>query len=162
MTPAAGARAQPSTPAARGNAPQPTVSSQGSFNVSQGLRTRCNLPSTPEQSPQFDFDDAGLRERGRSILDRVADCMTTGALKDSSITIVGHTDPRGPDEYNHDLGLLRAEFAREYLLTRGVSASRVTVQSRGELDATGTDENTWQLDRRIDIDETAPTNPSTR
>jgi outer membrane protein OmpA-like peptidoglycan-associated protein len=34
----------------------------------------------------------------------------------------------------------------------GVDASKVTTTSRGKLDATGSDEASWQQDRRVDID----------
>lgn len=158
LTPASGVRTPPTQAAPRVDEPQTTVSSSGSFNLSEGVRTRCNLPDEPREDPQFDFDDAGLRDRGKRILDGVADCMLNGALKDESLTIVGHADPRGPDDYNQELGARRAESARDYLMQRGVPLARMTVQSHGERDATGTDESSWQLDRRIDIDETTPAN----
>ena len=40
------------------------------FKVSPAVQAKCNLPDTPTDSPQFDFDDASLRPRGMGILDR--------------------------------------------------------------------------------------------
>lgn len=146
-------RTLPGTPAPQPPAPEPNVSSNGNLNISERVRQGCNLPDEPEDSPQFDYDDAGLRDRGRRILNGVAECMTNGALKGEPLTIVGHADPRGTVDYNQDLGMQRAEAARDYLLSRGVPLARMTIESRGERDATGTDESSWQLDRRIDIDQ---------
>jgi len=156
FTPAADVRAPAPNPAASVAPPGRPVSSSGSFHVSERVRTGCKLPGEPEASPQFDFDDAGLRDRGKHILDGIGDCMSTGALNAASLMIVGHTDPRGPEAYNESLGMRRAEAARDYLMSKGVPSARITVQSRGELDATGTDENGWQLYRRIDIDQGGP------
>ena len=39
----------------------------------------------------------------------------------------------------------------DYLTRSGVAANQVTTMTRGELDAHGTDEAGWQLDRRVDL-----------
>lgn len=146
-------RTPPSASAPQPPAPESKVSSNGNLNISERVRERCSLPDEPEDSPQFDYDDAGLRDRGKRILNGVAECMTNGAMTGEPLTIVGHADPRGTEDYNQDLAMQRAEAARDYLLSRGVPLARMTVESRGERDATGTDESSWQLDRRIDIDQ---------
>ncbi|MEO8904520.1 MAG: OmpA family protein [Polyangiaceae bacterium] len=122
--------------------------------VSERLKEKCNLPDTPKQDPQFDFDEAALRNRGESILDNIATCMLTGPMKEDRLVVTGHADPRGTEEYNQALGMRRSSSAEDYLVSRGVPAARLDVRSRGELDATGTDERSWQLDRRVDLDET--------
>ena len=126
------------------------------FVVSESVRTKCNLPDTPAESPQFDFDEADIRPRGMGILDGLATCITDGALKGKGITLVGHTDSRGTDAYNKELGMKRAGAARDYLAKKGVADGDVTVKSRGEADATGTTEAGDQLDRRVEIDERTP------
>ena len=65
--------------------------------------------------------------------------------------LVGHTDPRGTDEYNLGLGTRRAESVRTYLQRLGVPATRLGPTTRGELDASGSDEAGWQRDRRVDL-----------
>ena len=49
------------------------------------------------------------------------------------------------------LGDHRADTVRRYLGGLGVDTKRIAETSRGELDATGTDETGWRQDRRVDI-----------
>jgi peptidoglycan-associated lipoprotein len=65
---------------------------------------------------------------------------------------MGRADPRGETEYNFVLGESRASSVRTYLMGLGLDGSRISTTSRGKLDATGTDEAGWQLDRRVDVD----------
>ena len=62
--------------------------------------------------------------------------------------VTGYADPRGTEEYNLALGDRRARAVRQYLGSLGVN---VTSSSRGEEDATGTDEGSWSNDRRAEI-----------
>lgn len=127
--------------------------------VSTSVREKCDVPDTSSEAPQFDFDDASLRPRGMGILDQVAHCMREGSLKGQPVTIIGHTDPRGSEDYNRKLGLLRAQAARDYLATKGVSAEVIGVKSRGEQDAAGQQPGAWQLDRRVEIQEISEVAP---
>lgn len=132
----------------------PDPGREGTLGLSPGIQKRCRLPETRAGSPQFDFDESELRPRGMNILDGVVTCMQDGGpLSGESISIVGHADPRGPNDYNRGLGMRRAEAARRYLTSKGVPESRVTVRSRGEADAKGTDPASWQLDRHVEIEE---------
>jgi len=109
------------------------------------------LPNDEEMAPKFDFDRAELRPRGQAILDSVATCLTQGAMKGETVTVIGHADPRGGDEYNRKLGRERAQAASDYLAGHAVEANRIRVESRGEEAATGTDEAGWGLDRRVEV-----------
>ena len=119
--------------------------------LSDDLRSGCSMPVTAGEAPHFDYDQAHLRPRGADILKDVAQCLTRGPLGDRSITIVGRTDPRGSEEHNDQLGASRASAARDYLTSRGVSPDRITIVSRGSEGATGDDEASWALDRRVDV-----------
>jgi OOP family OmpA-OmpF porin len=140
--------ATPSPPSVAQKTPQDNL-----FKVSPAVQAKCNLPDTPTASPQFDFDDAGLRPRGMGILDGIATCIREGSLKGEGVSITGHTDPRGSDSYNQDLGMRRADATRDYLMSKGVASTDITVQSRGKQDATGDAAAGWQLDRRVEIGE---------
>lgn len=120
--------------------------------LSDDIRRECQLPNAPREAPQFEFDQATLRSRGRNILDDVATCMSEGPLKGRIITIIGRTDPRGSTEHNQELATNRAEAARNYLAERGVPADTIRIWSRGEHGAQGTNEETWALDRRVDFE----------
>jgi len=52
--------------------------------------------------------------------------------KDTTVTIEGHADERGTREYNLALGERRANAVKDYLLTYGISGSRVSVISYGK------------------------------
>jgi outer membrane protein OmpA-like peptidoglycan-associated protein len=48
------------------------------------------------------------------------------------LSITGHTDAIGSDEYNQALGLRRAQSVQSYFENKGISANRIIVESRGE------------------------------
>ena len=66
------------------------------------------------------------------------------------ITIEGHADERGTREYNLALGERRANAAKNYLVSLGVDAGRVTTVSHGKEKplALGSDEASWAQNRR--------------
>ena len=72
--------------------------------------------------------------------------------KNSSLnfSIEGHADERGTREYNLALGELRANAARDYLMTYGVSQSRLTVISYGKERPVNSGSNplAWSQNRR--------------
>ena len=67
-----------------------------------------------------------------------------------SFTIEGHADERGTREYNLALGERRANAARDYLMTYGVSQSRLTVISYGKERPVNSGSNplAWSQNRR--------------
>lgn len=129
----------------------PSDDREKNVHASQEVQDLCELPSSPHEVPRFDYDDATLRDRGENILDDVAQCLSEGALKGRTVTLVGRADPRGSDAYNRRLGFSRAEAALAYLQARGVAPENVRLLSHGERGAHGFDEETWQLDRRVDL-----------
>ena len=72
--------------------------------------------------------------------------------KNSKITIVleGHADERGTREYNLALGERRANAAKDYLMTYGISSDRISVLSYGKERPVDTGSNTlaWSKNRR--------------
>jgi peptidoglycan-associated lipoprotein len=125
--------------------------STGGLHVSDAIARACNLPR-PETKSHFDFDSAEIGTDDRELLAAVARCLTEGALRGRSVSLVGRADPRGEDEYNMSLGGTRAESVRRYLFSLGVSKDHMSATSRGEIDATGTDEAGWAQDRRVDVE----------
>jgi peptidoglycan-associated lipoprotein len=103
-------------------------------------------------SPRFDYESPDLRGEARQTLDRLAQCLTKGTLKGSQVLLTGHCDSRGEQEFNMSLGDNRAEAVKAYLVGLGVSGDQIRTSSRGELDASGTDEAGWAIDRRVDIE----------
>jgi peptidoglycan-associated lipoprotein len=129
----------------------PNSKSDQTVNLSQDIRTQCNIDDS-DRAPKFDFDSTQLAGNDRGLLQKVATCFTTGPLKGRTMHLVGRADPRGEAEYNMNLGESRATAVRRYLASMGVDSRRMSDTSRGALDATGHDEETWRKDRRVDID----------
>ena len=70
--------------------------------------------------------------------------------KDLSFTIEGHADERGTREYNLALGERRANAAKDYLMTYGISSNRISVLSYGKerpVDS-GSNPLAWSKNRR--------------
>ncbi|HEY8078516.1 MAG TPA: OmpA family protein [Labilithrix sp.] len=121
-------------------------------NVDPDILKACSLKfDTVENAPKFDYDNDQLTPDEKNILEQVAKCLTTGPLKGRQVQLVGRADPRGTTEYNMTLGARRAHNTKEFLANLGVAGTQMSETSRGELDATGTDEPGWQKDRRVDV-----------
>ncbi len=69
------------------------------------------------------------------------------------VRIVGHTDSTGSDAINLPLSVQRAQSARDYLVSRGVAASRISIDGRGAREpiADNSTEAGRARNRRIDI-----------
>ncbi len=123
-----------------------------SVKLSDDLAKLCKIQfSNVERAPKFDYDEAALLPEDRSVLEQVAKCMTEGPMKGKKLALVGRADPRGEGEYNMALGEHRADSVRVYLAKLGVEGDKMVLTSRGELDAEGTDEDSWRSDRRVDL-----------
>ena len=78
----------------------------------------------------FDFDKSNIKPEAAQILDRaIADAKDGGT---PSISVTGHADRSGSEDYNLGLSLRRSDAVREYLIKGGVTADQITVSGRGE------------------------------
>jgi len=70
--------------------------------------------------------------------------------KDLTFTIEGHADERGTREYNLALGERRANAAKDYLMTYGISGNRLSVISYGKERPVNSGSNplAWSQNRR--------------
>lgn len=129
-----------------------TPKSTGNLTVSSEIAAACGIQFNDINSaPKFDFDQSALEPQDEEVLTQIARCVTTGPLKGHSLELVGRADPRGEEEYNFALGEHRADSVKSFLTQMGVDTQKIGESSRGELDATGTDEQGWEKDRRVDI-----------
>jgi outer membrane protein OmpA-like peptidoglycan-associated protein len=60
-----------------------------------------------------------------------------GKYPGSMLSVTGHTDLVGTPDYNQDLGLKRAQVTAKYLESQGISAARITTESKGENEPAG-------------------------
>lgn len=135
------------------SAPAPkTTPVSPSISVSEDIARACQLHfGDVSKAPKFEFDESALLPADHEILGQIGRCITTGPLAGRSLALVGRADPRGPEQYNMALGARRANSVAVFLGQLGVDRAMIRETSRGELDATGHDEPTWQIDRRVDI-----------
>ena len=101
--------------------------------------------------PNFAYNSSSLSSQAKKTLDALATCFVSGPARGKNMRLVGHADPRGDEEYNFGLGQRRADNVGGYLAKRGLGGDRVETSSRGELDATGTDDAGWTRDRKVEI-----------
>jgi peptidoglycan-associated lipoprotein len=101
------------------------------------------------QSVHFGFDKAVIRRADQSVLEQNAKCIQS--VEDRKVHLEGHTDPRGTEEYNLALSNRRAQAVKRYLMSLGVTGSRLHVVPKGELESTGTDEQGWFEDRKVEF-----------
>jgi OOP family OmpA-OmpF porin len=99
----------------------------------------------------FDFDKWDLRPESNVELDRVVKLLKENPAIE--IELSAHTDSRGSDEYNFKLSDNRAKSCVEYIISKGIPASRIVSKGYGEsmpVADNETDENR-QLNRRVEF-----------
>jgi peptidoglycan-associated lipoprotein len=96
----------------------------------------------------FEFDKSTLLPESITVLKKKAKWLS--ANSQVSITIEGHCDERGTNEYNIALGDRRAQAAKGYLIDLGIDARRMTTISFGEERPAdpGHNEAAWAKNRR--------------
>jgi len=111
-------------------------------------------PAPPElvlEVVNFDFDRSTLRPADLPAIDR--DAATLDKRSDVNIEVAGHTDNWGSDEYNMNLSLRRAEAVRNYLISKGIAADRLSAKAYGEsrpVADNATDEGRFK-NRRVEL-----------
>ncbi len=97
----------------------------------------------------FDFDMYEIKGNDKEILSDLADWLLKN--KDANLVLEGHADDRGNSAYNLALGERRAQSAKEYLVTLGVSAARVSTTSYGQEKPVCSEpnEDCWWKNRRV-------------
>ena len=99
----------------------------------------------------FDFDKSDLKPEATEALGSDAQFLRDNP--EFIITVEGHCDERGTNEYNLALGERRANAAKGYLVSLGVSADRLNTISYGEERpvCTQSNETCWALNRRAHL-----------
>jgi len=87
-------------------------------------------PGAPLQDVYYEFDSINLRSDAEAILKQNADWMN--ANPSARVEIEGHCDDIGSDEYNLALGAKRAQIAKDFLVSQGVTADRLVTISYGK------------------------------
>jgi len=157
--------AEGSTTVTPNNSATYTITASGPGGSATGSATvTVNVPPPPVQkAPEpdydqifrdgvrdayFDFNKADIRPDARQALAATAELLRN--YPQFRVTIEGHCDERGSTEYNLALGDRRASAAKQYLVSLGISADRISTVSFGKEKPFCTDHNEtcWQQNRR--------------
>lgn len=130
-------------------APAPISADPNSTQVTldSALVERCGIR---QAKIYFPYDSAQVQGNSDARVRSMADCLVSGNLRGKELLLVGHTDPRGSQEYNEELGKSRAQAIAELLIAAGLPKDKVVVKSEGESDASG-DQDEWPRDRRVEV-----------
>ncbi len=140
LKPVAAAVAPAATPApatpAPAPAPAPAVASKVTFSA----------------DAFFDFDKSVLKPEGKAKLDDLASKVKGINLE--VVIAVGHTDSVGSDAYNQKLSVRRAEAVKAYLVSKGIDASRIYTEGKGEAQPIASNKTAEgrAKNRRVDIE----------
>lgn len=99
----------------------------------------------------FKINSAELSTKADSVLSVVAANMQDFPQTDA--TVIGYTSHTGPQEFNQELSVKRAQAVMKYLATKGVATSRMEAIGKGWNDPVATNK-TWAgraLNRRVEI-----------
>ena len=99
----------------------------------------------------FDYDRSNIKRGEAAKLTSVAECLKGDNT--APVTIAGHCDERGTEEYNMALGERRAQSARKYLERLGVAGNKLNTVSYGKERpaADGSNEGAWKKNRRAEF-----------
>lgn len=145
---ATSAPAKPASPSSGEG--QPSTTGESTTGQSSLDDLQKGKPSTtgPLKDIYFSFDRYDLEGEARETLKVNADWLKRNAA--ARIEIEGHTDERGTNEYNLALGAKRAQAAKDYLITLGITTDRLSTISYGEEIPVCREQNEscWRQNRR--------------
>ena len=124
-----------------------------SKNVSKGFRGFV-AESSVNLHINFEYDKSRLNASGRKQSDELGRALADPIFRDSSFTLIGHTDTRGDNAYNLRLSEKRANAVREYLIKHySLSSRRIRTEGRGEQEPLYPEdtEEDCILNRRVEV-----------
>ncbi len=137
------APAMPSAPAAPGK-PTAPAAKPAPASVKQAVVIQADA--------LFDFDKSVVRADGMKSID--AALAKLAGVNVEMVIATGHTDSIGTEAYNQKLSDRRAAAVKAYLVTKGISAAKITILGKGESQpvATNKTKEGRQKNRRVDIE----------
>jgi len=129
---------------------EPVQEQPTEFTAERSAPPPVEKPVVGLETIYFDYDQSVIRDDQRATLGNNANAIKAMGL--ARVTIEGHCDERGSDEYNLALGERRANAVKQYLVDSGVTATIDTVsygESRPAVQ--GSDESAWRMNRRAEF-----------
>lgn len=128
-------------------------------NTAPGLEVNgygCPVLNQSLQNINFEYKSSALTAESKVILNSIVESMKSYST--ASVELGAHTDSIGSDRYNLKLSQQRAQSTMDYLISQGISPSRLSAQGYGEMNpiaSNDTDEGR-ALNRRVEIRVTDP------
>jgi outer membrane protein OmpA-like peptidoglycan-associated protein len=99
----------------------------------------------------FDFDKANIRDDARPVLDEAINTLKEAG--EIELSVEGHTDSVGTEEYNQGLSVRRANSVADYLADGGIARDRMSVKGFGESQpvATNDTDDGRAQNRRVEL-----------
>ncbi|HUG27402.1 MAG TPA: OmpA family protein [Gemmatimonadales bacterium] len=99
----------------------------------------------------YDFNSDVVKPAARTNLQALA--RSLAKFPDSDVLIIGHTDSVGSDDYNQGLSVRRADAAASYLISEGVTRSRIGTFGLGETEPVASNDTEWgrAANRRVEV-----------
>ena len=90
----------------------------------------------------FDYDQSVLKSESESELTRLVNYLKENP--DVTVKLVGHTDPKGSNDYNMSLSQRRVQSAKDYLVSKGIQSRRIQMLFEGEKAANSNSLPDWK------------------
>jgi peptidoglycan-associated lipoprotein len=132
--------------------PAPPAAPQPAAPTEEEIFSKTTLEELNAQKPLgdvfFAYDAVNITDEGRASLQK--NLQWLNKWTSTKIMVEGHADSRGTNEYNLALAERRADAVRDYLVSLGLPAARVTIVSKGEEQPFCKEETEacWQQNRR--------------
>ena len=104
----------------------------------------------------YDYNKSNIKKEATIDLNNLVDLMNT--YPSLEIELGSHTDSRGTDAYNMELSTKRAAAARQYIISKGIAANRISSKGYGETqllnqckNGINCDDSEHQLNRRTEV-----------
>ena len=125
-----------------------SVANQSVAGVSISSKSTATQAVLANAVVYFEYDKFNLTAKSIQALKGVSDLMQRNSK--ITLSIEGHADERGTREYNLALGDRRANAAKDYLMSQGISANRITTISFGKEKpvVNASNDKAWAQNRR--------------
>ena len=145
-------KAEPAKPAAPAAPAAPAKPAAPTAPAAPAAPSSVKQAITIQAEALFDFDKSVLKPAGKQSID---DAVAKMKNVDVEIVIAtGHTDSVGTDAYNQKLSERRATSVKEYMVSKGIAAAKITTLGKGETQpvATNKTKEGRAKNRRVDIE----------
>ena len=112
--------------------PEPNLEPSVQPLTENQLRERLNSAAEVNRQVHFNHDSAAITEKAIPELDKLGRVLSGPEFRGTTVSIIGHTDAFGGDEYNRILSLRRAEAIRNYLVQNFDIPAALAVEGKGK------------------------------